>query len=577
MSSKTARPLVLIALFVLGCLLPVQSPAASRRTAAISPELLPEDMRDLRIQEEYAPTSFKMAGTIHALEGDVVVLHRATREAYLGSEGDPVHENDEFYTLPETRCRLRFTNEDVVSLAPETRFSVDEYSAQEDTGEKTSVFGMVKGKAMFYAMRLFRFKKMRFQVKTPTAVMGVRGTKFGAHVYWVDEKKAESGGIRVADSGRGLGTYLAQAGPGGTPVTVAACGDGSVTVNGITLGPGWTYNSATGAVSYNPDILSGIQQSTGGQPGGGAGAGGGGTPGAGEEDGFSGYGDSLSDTLSNITNIESGLDTQEGVEAEEEPPIPEMTEYGYFATMLKYSGEGDYLEDVFLTRTPNAFVEGAEHRADSLLDSDYLIWDDDAYTFVTVDGAGNNISVTTTATVIDSGLSYLAFGRWAQSGTFSFGEKAFVDSGWWLQGLGTPEASIATQTGSYSYSGAAHGTMYTSWGSPAELTGAFSTEVNFDTARVEDFNLAVTGSGGRAASIAGAGGEIAADGTFDLSGGAWTMANTNPPVSVNHQEGHGRFFGPNAEEIGGDWAMKALDTTFTENVGVVGVFGGNRP
>ncbi|MCF8061579.1 MAG: FecR family protein [Deltaproteobacteria bacterium] len=574
MACKSAHPHVLFALFLLGCLLAVHPSIA----AAISPELLPEDMRNLRIQEEYTPTSFKMAGTIHSLEGNVVVLHRSTREAYLGSEGDPVHENDEFYTLPDTRCRLRFTNEDVVSLAPETRFSVDDYTAQEGTGEKTSVFGMVKGKAMFYAMRLFRFKKMRFQVKTPTAVMGVRGTKFGAHVYYVDEKTADSGGIRVADSGRSLGPYLAQAGPGGTPVTVAACGDGSVVVNGITLGPGWTYNSMTGAVTYDPDILAGIQQSAGGPGGGGgAGAGAGGGDEGGDEGGFTGYGDDLSDTLSNITNTETGIGTQEGSGGGEEP-APEMTEYGYFATLLKYSDDGEVLRDVFLTRTPNEFAEGAEHRADSILDSDYLIWDNGAYTYVTVDGAGNSISVTTTASVTDSGLSYLAYGQWAQSGTFNSGglDHYFVDSGWWLQGLATPEVAIAAQTGSVPYSGAAHGTMFYD-GVSAILAGAFSATANFDTAHIEDFTLAVTGSAPHAAAISGAGGEIASDGTFDLSGGVWTMTYPDGILSADHKEGHGRFFGPNAEEIGGDWAMKAYDTFFSEHVGVVGVFGGNRP
>ncbi len=146
-----------------------------------------------------------------------------------------------------------------------------------------------------------------------------------------------------------------------------------------------------------------------------------------------------------------------------------------------------------------------------------------------------------------------------------------MDSGWWLQGLATPEASIATQTGSALYTGGAHGTMYEAGPGGTELTGAFSTTVNFDTARVEDFNLNVNDGGSNAAAISGAGGEIAADGTFDLSGGVWTMNTSDGTTNADHKEGHGRFFGPNAEEIGGDWAMKGNDT------GVVGVFGGNRP
>ncbi|MFO7783207.1 MAG: FecR family protein [Desulfatiglandales bacterium] len=300
--------LVITLVLCLVCLMAVCSPVTARQSsAAVSPDALPEDMRDLQIQENYIPASFKTVGTIHSLQGNVVVVHRADRQAYLGSEGDTIHENDEFYTLPGSRCRLRFVNEDVVSLAPETLFSVDSYTSQEDKGEKTSLFSMAKGKAMFYAMRLFKFKQARFRVKTPTAVMGVRGTKFGAHVYWMDEKTADSRGVQVAGSGRSIGPYLAQAGGGnGTSVTVAAVYDGYVDVNGVTLGPGQYYNSYTGTVGYDSKVLGGIEGDTSGDKG---------DEGEGEGEGYEGEGHGdigdLVDTATDVTSTQTGADTEE--------------------------------------------------------------------------------------------------------------------------------------------------------------------------------------------------------------------------------------------------------------------------
>ncbi len=570
-------PVITLVLF-LACLLTVYFPVTVRQSAAaISPEVLPEDMRDLVIEDSYISSPFPNVGTIHSLQGTVVVVHRADKKAYLGSEGDAIHENDEFYTLPDSRCRLRFVNEDVVSLGADTRFSVDTYIAQEDTGEKTSIFSMVKGKAMFYAMRLFKFKQARFQVKTPTAVMGVRGTKFGAHVYWIDEKTADSrGGIQVADSGGSIGPYLAQAGSGnGTPVTVAAVGDGYVTVNGVTLGPGQYYNTFSGAVGYDPNVLGGIESDTGGDNGD-EGEGEGEGEGNGEG-GDGGLGGDLSDTTTNITSTQTGSGT-EGSSSPGEGTSDDLSFSGYFASMLLYDSDGVYLKDVFLTKAPIDFGAGAEHRADTLQDPQigYLIWKDGGYTYVHTAGFEGNISVTTTAQQVSTGYDYLAFGKWAHTGTFEGGMSYFADHAWWLEGLATPDSAIASQKGSFSYSGEAYGTMaYGSSPTVVDMSGSFGTTVNFDTASVQDFTLGVTDGGSHSASIAGASGSIGPDGTFSLIGGTWSMTNTDPPITVYHHEGYGRFFGPNAEEIGGNWGMWGEDYGF-KHVGAAGVFGGRR-
>lgn len=548
-----------VILLVVLCSLPMLQGTV---TAALATDALPDDMQDLQIQKQYVPSSFKRAGTIHSLDGDVVVVHRSTQEAYQGTEGDPIHENDEFYTLPDSRCRLRFTNEDVVSLAPETRFSVDEYASDEEKAEKTSFFGMVKGKAMFYAMRLFGTKKKNFHVKTPTAVMGVRGTKFGAHVYWVEEKTAQGRGVQVADSGRGMGPLLAQAGGNLTPVLVVGCGDGSVGVNGVILSPGEYYNSFTNTTGYDPSVLGNIERSTGGAGGDGGEVGGGGdTGGGGGDDG------SLTNVLTTIVQTQ-GVD---GAQGGEEEPVT-LTMYGYFTSLLKSDYEGMfYLEDVFITKTSSPFGPGIEHKLESIIDSDYLIWED-GYTEVTVGGASYDPKTTITEHPKSSDYDYLAYGQWEHSGSFTGTDThQFVNHGWWLNGYAPPADIIAQQKGSIPYSGDAYGTLYHEQTDACDLSGSFSATANFDTGSIQNFSLAVTDGGTRGATISGGGGSIQSDGTFKIIGGQWHLIHDEISYDPSHKGAHGRFFGPNAEEIGGDWGM-----SYGSLIGASGVWAGKK-
>jgi hypothetical protein len=211
------------------------------------------------IKDYFVASESRQAGVIHGLDGHVVVIHKASGRAYYGMEGDPVYENDTLVTLVDSRCRLRFLSEDVVTMASDAHFTVESSYDQKDEGRKGSVFSLMKGKAMFYALRLFKYRESRMTVNTPTAVVGVRGTKFGAEVYWLDEKRTSGPGVRVADLGREIGPYLAQVGPGPGPgpgpgriMTDCFSEDGYLDVNGKTVGPGEMFRGELGRVIPTP-------------------------------------------------------------------------------------------------------------------------------------------------------------------------------------------------------------------------------------------------------------------------------------------------------------------------------------
>lgn len=179
----------------------------------------PEALEGLSIQEDYVPSEFREAGRIDRIigEGRVVVLHRSDGQAFFASPGDLVHENDAVFTLGRIRCRIQFEDRNVVTMAPESDLIIDEVVLDSVKGEKRSRFEVTRGRAVFYAIRLFRYRDVRLNVKTPTATVGVRGTKFGTEIERVPSigRAEESGKVAsrepvrlAADSAAGFLTRI---------------------------------------------------------------------------------------------------------------------------------------------------------------------------------------------------------------------------------------------------------------------------------------------------------------------------------------------------------------------------------
>ena len=125
---------------------------------------------------------------------------------------------------------------------------------------------------MLYALRLFRYREARLKVETPTAIVGVRGTQFCVHVFWMEGKEAVDRGVRVAQRGReSLAAYLAESRGGRRSGTVVGCGDGPLNVTdpatgrqGAQVNPGEVFNTHTGEKAFDPQnrTLNGIASET---------------------------------------------------------------------------------------------------------------------------------------------------------------------------------------------------------------------------------------------------------------------------------------------------------------------------
>ena len=570
------------------------------RGEGVSREDLPEALRGLDIADRFLPEKgFKKSARINALKGNVVVIHRASGVAYFGEEGDIIYENDMLETLAGSRCRLRFLNEDVVTMAAGTRFGVDEYSHDRKKGESTSLLSMVKGKAMFYAMRLFGYKQRRFTLKTPTAVAGVRGTKFGVQVYWVDDKSADGQGVHVAGINNSSGFRLAQADPQGQSFTDIFSEDGHIDINGRTVTPGNMYRGIDGTVTPTPPGFVGTFEAETSVMEGGAGSGGGMTGSqpaeVGDDDTVLGSAltaqtdhaavQNLADTIMDAISQETG-NQAETHESEAGENIADGKTAGWasgLATVLlnglagsPISGAGKGPFYVWgpnpIEKSPNIHrIYEVDHEEDPLYILKLEELDETGSQAQVSDfswGGGqspysNTFTYFSGGTYKDSnGEAYLEWGWWqdldggSNMGRVGTGSEFFAATAriWHIEGNRTHPDYIAYLEGInavYSYSGEVKGVLVDTSSTPVSyaLTGSCSMDINFGNGVVEDVHINADSVPSKPVILSGTG-TLDSDGGFDFILSGTINGNATVPAKTG---GGGAAFGAKAQGVGGGW------------------------
>ena len=103
------------------------------------------------------------------------------KRARVIKPGDDVNIGDIIRAKSKSRAEIIFNDGNVLRLAEKTRLEITEYLVGKK--ESKGIFNLFRGKVQNIikksAGKLFGIKKRnRFEVHTPTAVVGVRGTNF---------------------------------------------------------------------------------------------------------------------------------------------------------------------------------------------------------------------------------------------------------------------------------------------------------------------------------------------------------------------------------------------------------------
>lgn len=544
------------------------------RGMGVAPEELPDKLKKIKIEDRFLPLDEKPSGVIHALIGHVVVVHSDRRGAYFAKAGDKVYLSDTIYTLKDGKCRVRFENEDIVSIGPDGVLKVDDIEELPKRREKRSFFSLLKGKAMFYAMRLFKYRNTNYRVKTPTAVVGVRGTKFGIHVFKKGEERA-SIGVMLADSSGGP-IHLAQTGGW---ITNAVCYVGSIDVNGVPVDEGEMFNGKTGQVQpAPPTIMKNLEKDTqvGGEE-------------KGEkkeeeakeapaETGEENVQEENAEQNEEQTQI---VHEQTGAQVEQEHQQEQVTgrpsvHKGYFTGLLKEDYSGSYsLHNVYVSSSRQDFDSNTVY-ADSIINpgSDYAkgsgspsVYENPIANEVVTNSNSSGEGNRPIALQEIGHNQYMEWGYWTYTDPIIIGENSyyFDNKGYYIFGDPTTSDVVSGMHGSFAYSGDAGGTYYTGSGG-VDMSGSFSCNVNFDSGSINNFTLSVSGSGTYSASITNASGSFSGS-EFSITGGTWDLNGGRPAK----KSAYGSFYGPNAQYIGGAWGMY-----YDSYNGAAGIFKGSR-
>jgi len=160
------KTFALLGIILILCFLAVPSRAG---------DLLPEG---LVIEDTYRRGLGQPVGRFLRVQGDVVIIHKGEPIGYLAHKGLPVYKMDTLISLEQSRSIVEMNDRSRLSMTARTRITVNRSQYNKTSREKSSFFSMVLGKARFWVTKMAMPRRSEFQVKTVTAVVGVRGSDF---------------------------------------------------------------------------------------------------------------------------------------------------------------------------------------------------------------------------------------------------------------------------------------------------------------------------------------------------------------------------------------------------------------
>jgi len=556
----------------------------SSRGNAVPAKAIPEELKNLDVKDYYVGSGAEPVGLIQTVTGHVVVLNRDTNEAYFAAKGDAIFQQDVFFTLEDSRCRIKFSTEDVITMGEDTRIEIEEFVDDHELQKKKSTIRMLKGKAMFFVIPLFRYKDISTTVKTQTAVMGVRGTKFGVEVTFLDLAKTNVGDTETLVYGF-EGEVEVYSPVDGTTQTVGEGENLQLTGVGASdvqdTGPGMAEQFMSDTEAPAPE---------------------------GEE---AGEGDEGAEVQAQPAEEEEGAESPVAVQSDDSAAIPTDTgdftdvtqdqttatldvetwegktteEGGYFATIITDAADGiaynessPVIKDpIYISPARNLFSGGLETHIAYAVDHQW----DDAYK-MTITEANSNMDMKVTyfswgtgnalgaphlfqwndggCYQDENGHEYMEWGWWQDAATGQIGIDGSNDFFaatariWEVKGDFTHSDAISflqQQNFSATYTGEAKGVYASSdTMAPADvkiLTGDFSCHIDFGSSRVSNFDI----NAGQV-HISGGSGTLGSCGSFEVGGFTGTI-NGAPIVSDPDTGAKGSCFGAKADGVGGLW------------------------
>ncbi len=125
----------------------------------------------------------QVIGKITRLKGSVLIYRNAATIGLSATVGMDLRQNDTIKTKKKSYVRFQLTDGSIMTLGEKAEITLDSFTYDPKKKKRVAFFKMAFGKLRIFANQMLKYRDNRFQVKTPTAVAGVRGTVF---MVWVE-------------------------------------------------------------------------------------------------------------------------------------------------------------------------------------------------------------------------------------------------------------------------------------------------------------------------------------------------------------------------------------------------------
>jgi hypothetical protein len=165
-------------------------------------------------------------GKAAAVAGKVEIRLSGEKEWTALRAADPVFQGSTVRTAKESRARFLMSDKSVLTVDESSEFEINDYAVAADA--QSSLLTMFKGKLIAVVTKALTAGKSKYEIRTPTAVAGVRGTYLGLEVaeaegrteLWVLSGKVNLKNLleRQGDGMDVVAGYMTSVMPGVAPV-----------------------------------------------------------------------------------------------------------------------------------------------------------------------------------------------------------------------------------------------------------------------------------------------------------------------------------------------------------------------
>jgi len=117
-------------------------------------------------------------GTFTKVIGQVDLLKSKGNQVLSVKTNTGAEEKDEINTKHLSRAELRFIDDSLLTVAPKSRITIEAYMYDREKGLRRAASKVSDGLVHGVVTKLFKAKESDYVIKTPTAILGIRGTDF---------------------------------------------------------------------------------------------------------------------------------------------------------------------------------------------------------------------------------------------------------------------------------------------------------------------------------------------------------------------------------------------------------------